>query len=319
MNIFLAILILIASTALIIFGGGRLVDSAVAIAKKLKIPTAVVGATIVSVCTTIPELLVAIFSVGSGASNIAVGNAFGSIIFNTCVIGGILLCFVRLNLKKGWHYEYLLLIATLVLTFMLAWGGTLGIASSIILLFIFVAFLCLNYFKARKKREQAPEQKYPKSIWFYILIFVISAISLGLGSYFMVESAKYLASMAGLSEIFIGLTIVSLGTSLPELITTINAIRKKEAGLGLGNIVGANVLNATLFVGLTGILAGGLSVSFETLYITIPVAIASVIVMLLPTLVYKRSFKWQGVVLIIMYAIYYAYLILNALGLISFI
>lgn len=319
MNIFLAILILIASTALIIFGGGRLVDSAVAIAKKLKIPTAVVGATIVSVCTTIPELLVSIFSVGSGASNIAVGNAFGSIIFNTCVIGGILLCFVRLNLKKGWHYEYLLLIATLVLTFMLAWGGTLGIASSIILLFIFVAFLCLNYFKARKKREQAPEQKYPKSIWFYILIFVISAISLGLGSYFMVESAKYLASMAGLSEIFIGLTIVSLGTSLPELITTINAIRKKEAGLGLGNIVGANVLNATLFVGLTGILAGGLSVSFETLYITIPVAIASVIVMLLPTLVYKRSFKWQGVVLIIMYAIYYAYLILNALGLISFV
>ena len=309
MNIVLASLIFIASLALIIFGGDKLVDSAVAIAKRLKISTAIIGATIVSIGTTIPELLVAVFSVSSGASNLAVGNAFGSIIFNACIIGGILLCFSKIIIKQGWNYEYLLLMGILVIIFIFCLGGNLGVASSILLLFVFVAFMLLNFLKARKKREQAPEIKYPKSIWYYILFFLIGAVCVGGGSYFMVESAKYLARLAGMSETFIGLTIVAFGTSLPELVTTINALRKKEAGLGLGNIVGANVLNATLFVGLTGVLAGGLSISLETLYITIPVAIASVIIMLLPTLVYHKSFKWQGIMLFILYILYYIYLV----------
>ena len=314
MNIILAILIFITSLALIIFGGNKLVDSAVAIAKRFKISTAVIGATIVSIGTTIPELLVSIFSVSSGASNLAVGNAFGSIIFNTCVIGGLLLCFCKIIIKQGWNYEYLLLMGILIIIFMLSLGGNLGIASSILLLFVFVAFMLLNFFKAKKKREQDAQIKYPKSIWFYVLFFIIGAVCVGGGSYFMVESAKYLARLAGMSETFIGLTIVSFGTSLPELVTTINAIRKKESGLGLGNIVGANVLNSTLFVGLTGVLSGGLAISLETLYITIPVAIASVIIMLLPTLMYHKSFKWQGIMLFVLYIIYYIYLILNALG-----
>lgn len=319
MNMILAILIFIASLIFIIFGGDKLVDSAIAIAKRFKISTAVIGATIVSIGTTIPELLVSIFSVSSGASNLAVGNAFGSIIFNTCIIGGLLLCFSKVIIKEGWNYEYLLLMGILIIIFMLCLGGSLGIASSILLLFVFVAFMLLNFFKARKKREQDPEIKYPKSIWYYILFFLIGAVCVGGGSYFMVESAKYLARLAGMSEIFIGLTIVAFGTSLPELVTTINALRKKEAGLGLGNIVGANVLNATLFVGLTGILSGGLYINLETLYITIPVAIASVIIMLLPTLIYHKSFKWQGIMLFILYIIYYIYLILNALGIFSLI
>lgn len=319
MNIILAILIFIASLIFIIFGGDKLVDSAVAIAKRFKISTAVIGATIVSIGTTIPELLVSIFSVSSGASNLAVGNAFGSIIFNTCIIGGLLLCFSKIIIKEGWNYEYLLLMGILIIIFMLCLGGSLGIASSILLLFVFVAFMLLNFFKARKKREQNPEIKYPKPIWFYILFFILGAACVGGGSYFMVESAKYLARLAGMSEIFIGLTIVAFGTSLPELVTTINALRKKEAGLGLGNIVGANVLNATLFVGLTGILSGGLYINLETLYITIPVAIASVIIMLLPTLIYHKSFKWQGIMLFILYIIYYLYLILNSFGIFSLI
>ena len=314
MNIVWATLILIVSGAFIIFGGGKLVDSSVAIAKKLRIPTPIVGATIVSLCTTIPELLVSVFSVSSGASDIAIGNAFGSIIFNTCVIGGILLCFVLLNLKKGWNYEYILLICTLILIFILSLNGNFGLISSIVLLVIFVAFMILNYIKAKKEHEESTQGQYEKSIWFYIFLFLLAATALGVGSYFMVESAKYLASMAGLSEIFIGLTIVSIGTSLPELITTIMAIRKKEAGLGLGNIVGANVFNATLFIGLTGVLAGGLGVSFETLYVTIPFAIISAIIMLVPVLIHKRTFKWQGITLLVMYSLYYAFLILSALG-----
>lgn len=316
MNIVLAILIFIASLGLIIFGGNKLVDSAVAVAKKFKISTAIIGATIVSIGTTIPELLVSIFSVSSNASNLAVGNALGSVIFNSCIIGGILLCFARMFIK-GFNYEYLLLIGTLIVTFILSLNGRLGIWASILLLIIFVAFLTMNIIKAVKQKSQDDDNQVidtSKSIWFYILFFLIGAICVGGGSYFLVESAKYLARLAGMSEIFIGLTIVAFGTSLPELVTSISAIKKNEAGLSFGNIVGANVLNSSLLVGLTGVLAGGLAITAETLYITIPVAIASVLIMLVPTLIYHKTFKWQGITLLSLYILYYIYLILNAFG-----
>lgn len=316
MNIVLAILIFIASLGLIIFGGNKLVDSAVAVAKKSKISTAIIGATIVSIGTTIPELLVSIFSVSSNASDLAVGNALGSVIFNSCIIGGILLCFARMFIK-GFNYEYLLLIGTLIVTFILSLNGRLGIWASILLLIIFVAFLTMNIIKAVKQKSQDDDNQAidtSKSIWFYILFFLIGAICVGGGSYFLVESAKYLARLAGMSEIFIGLTIVAFGTSLPELVTSISAIKKNEAGLSFGNIVGANVLNSSLLVGLTGVLAGGLAITTETLYITIPVAIASVLIMLVPTLIYHKTFKWQGITLLSLYILYYIYLILNAFG-----
>lgn len=316
MNIVLAILIFIASLGLIIFGGNKLVDSAVAVAKKFKISTAIIGATIVSIGTTIPELLVSIFSVSSNASDLAVGNALGSVIFNSCIIGGILLCFARMFIK-GFNYEYLLLIGTLIVTFILSLNGRLGIWASILLLIIFVSFLTMNIIKAVKQKSQDDDNQVidtSKSIWFYILFFLIGAICVGGGSYFLVESAKYLARLAGMSEIFIGLTIVAFGTSLPELVTSISAIKKNEAGLSFGNIVGANVLNSSLLVGLTGVLAGGLAITAETLYITIPVAIASVLIMLVPTLIYHKTFKWQGITLLSLYILYYIYLILNAFG-----
>lgn len=316
MNIVLAILIFIASLGLIIFGGNKLVDSAVAVAKKFKISTAIIGATIVSIGTTIPELLVSIFSVSSNASDLAVGNALGSVIFNSCIIGGILLCFARMFIK-GFNYEYLLLIGTLIVTFIVSLNGRLGIWASILLLIIFVSFLTMNIIKAVKQKSQDDDNQVidtSKSIWFYILFFLIGAICVGGGSYFLVESAKYLARLAGMSEIFIGLTIVAFGTSLPELVTSISAIKKNEAGLSFGNIVGANVLNSSLLVGLTGVLAGGLAITAETLYITIPVAIASVLIMLVPTLIYHKTFKWQGITLLSLYILYYIYLILNAFG-----
>ena len=115
MDIFLAILILLGSFVLIIIGGDKFVDSSVAIAKKLKVPSSVIGATLVSIGTTIPELLVTIFSLSSSANDLAVGNALGSVIFNGCVIGGILLCFTTMIIKKGWHFEYLFFLFVLPL------------------------------------------------------------------------------------------------------------------------------------------------------------------------------------------------------------
>lgn len=317
MNVFLAIIILIASFALIIWGGDLFVNASVAIAKKLKVPTSIIGATLVSIGTTIPEILVTIFSITNQASDVAVGNAVGSVIFNGCVIGGILLATTILIIKDGWHFDYLLLILALVASFVLGLFGKIGIVGSCFLLSIFVTFVTINIVNAVKNKTEEPvdETKQSKhSVWFHFLIFIIAAAMVGVGAYFMVEKAKYLARLAGLSELFIGLTIVAIGTSLPELITTINSIRKKEPGLGLGNIVGANIINATLLVGLTGAISGELLIDLETMYVTLPVAIVSTLILLLPPLIKKKTYKWQGIALLGLYTLYYVFLILNAVG-----
>lgn len=321
MNIFLAVIILIVSFALIIWGGDLFVNSSVAIAKKLKVPTSIIGATLVSIGTTIPEILVTIFSITNQASDVAVGNAVGSVIFNGCVIGGILLATTILIIKDGWHFDYLLLILALVASFVFGLSGKIGIWGSCFLLVIFVTFVTINIVNAVKNKTEEPvnetnQKNHP--LWFYFLIFVIAAAMVGVGAYFMVEAAKYLAQLAGLSELFIGLTIVAFGTSLPELITTINSIRKKEPGLGLGNIIGANIINSTLLIGLTGALSGGLPIDIETMYVTLPVAIVSTLILLLPPLIKKKTYKWQGFALLGIYVVYYVFLILNAVGVLHF-
>lgn len=317
MEILWAIIVLIISFIFIIWGGDVFVNSSVAIAKKLKVPTTIIGATLVSIGTTIPEILVTLFSISNNASNIAVGNALGSVIFNCCVIGGILLCFTKLIIKKGWHFDYLLLIFSLVATLVYSINGNIGIVGSITLLLLFFVFVTMNIATAVKDKTNIEEQNIDKhSLIYYFIIFVIAAAIVGIGAYFLVEKAKLLAKMAGCSELFIGLTIIAFGTSLPELITTINAIRKKEPGLGLGNIVGANVINSTLLVGLTGIFAGNLPVSKETLFVTLPIAILSNVVLLIPSIKQQQTKKWQGLAILGIYAIYYALLILSAVGII---
>ena len=317
MEILFAIIILILSFALIIWGGDVFVNSSVAIAKKLKISTSIIGATLVSVGTTLPEILVTIFSITNNAGDIALGNALGSVVFNCCVIGGILLCFTTILIKNGWHLDYWLLIFALISTLVYGTGGKIGYVGSICLLMMFFVFIIINIYNAKSKNEQENLNSAPHTIWFHFLIFILASAMVGFGAYFLVEKAKFLARMAGFSELFIGLTIIAFGTSLPELITTINAIRKNEPGLGLGNIVGANIINSTLLVGLTGVCSNGIIVGKDTLLVTLPVAIISNLILLLPSLIKKRTYKWQGFALMIFYALYYAFLIFSSLGLIS--
>ena len=321
MEIFLAIVILIASFALIIFGGDKFVDSSVGIAKKIKIPTAIIGATLVSIGTTIPELLVTIFSGSNEASGLAVGNAIGSIIFNTCLIGGVLLVCIRLTIQKNVFPAFILLIFSVAITGVMSVNQRIALAESFILLILFIIFAIINFVSAKRTPQvsiQNAEKERP--IWFFVLMFVISAAMIGTGAYFMVEKAKFLAHMAGVSDTIIGLTIVSFGTSLPELITMISSLRKKEAGLGLGNIVGSNIINCTLLIGITGLFnaSEGLPISKDTLFVSLPVAILTTLILLLPTIIKKKTYKWQGISLISAYALYYVFLILNAFGVIVF-
>lgn len=317
MDIFWAVLILIGSFLLLIWGGDKFVDASIGIAKKLKIPVAIIGATITSIGTTLPELLVTVFASTADSSGLAVGNGLGSVIFNSAIIGGILLIFMTVGLKDSGKLSGIMLIFAIALLFVMSLNGKVGLWECILLFAIFLAFMFVNYRQAKKVTAPSDAQTVTKPTHLYIIQFLISAAAIAVGAYLLVDKAKFLASMAGISELLIGLIIVSIGTSLPELITTINAIKKKEAGLGLGNIIGSNIINATLLIGISGVASGGLTVDAQTMYITLPVAMAITLLLLLPTIIKGKTFRWQGFALIGIYAVYYVYLLLSGLGVIA--
>lgn len=320
MEIVLSVFILIVAFIVLVFGGNKFVDSSIALSKKLKIPPAVVGATITSIGTTLPELLVTIFSSSSDASGLAVGNSLGSIIFNSCIIGGILLLCMAVSLKESGKLCAVLLLFILGITCVMCINGSLGIWEAMVLLVLFVAFIIINYINAKRAplQSQVPAQGLNKPTYIYVFMFILSAGAIALGAYFLVHEAKFLAGMAGLSDTFIGLTIVGMGTSLPELITTISSIRKKEPGLGLGNIIGSNIINCSLLLAITTLVSGGtLAVSKDTIFITIPTALFVCLLLLVPTIIKGKSKKWQGITLLGLYFAYFIYLALSALGIIS--
>lgn len=315
MDILINIIIIVVCFICIIWGGDRFVDASVALAKKIRIPTAVIGATITSIGTTLPELLVTIFSGTSDASGLAIGNALGSVIFNSCLIGGLLLLFMVVNIKESGKTSIFLLLFSVVITAIMCFNNVLSLWECIVLLLIFIVFVYLNFKNAKRGTKAQALSVKSKSIPYYLFIFVLSAIAIGVGAYFSVQSATALAQMAGMSDTLIGLTIISIGTSLPELITTITAIRKKEAGLGLGNIIGSNTINISLLVGIVGIInGGGLPISSQTLTVAIPFSLVSLGLLLLPPLLKSKSYKWQGFALLCTYAVYYTILIASALG-----
>lgn len=316
MEIVFAVLVLILSFGLLIWGGDKFVDASIALSQKLKIPSAIIGATITSIGTTLPELLVTIFAGASESSGLAVGNALGSIAFNGAIIGGLLLIFTTVSLKETGKTSAVMLIFSIVLTLLMSIDKNIAIWECIILICIFVTFIFLNYKKAKQIANQTPYniENITKPTYLYVFQFLISATAISIGAYFLVEKAKFLAGAAGLSETLIGLLIVSIGTSLPELITTISSIRKKEAGLGLGNIIGSNIINCTLLMSLSGIFSSGLSVDSQTLFITMPIAIGVTFILLLPIIINNKSRKWQGGVLLGIYICYYIYLLLSGIN-----
>ena len=315
MEILLNVLIIAVCFVCIIWGGDRFVDASVAIAKKIKIPTAVIGATITSIGTTLPELLVTVFSGASDASGLAMGNALGSVIFNSCVIGGLLLIFMVVNVKESGKTSIVLLLFSAAAAAVMCFNKILSLWECIVLLIFFLVFVYLNFKNAKRSSAVTAQEQNTKSIPYYLFIFVLSAIAIGVGAYFSVQSATKLAQMAGMSDTLIGLTIISIGTSLPELITTITAIRKKEAGLGLGNIIGANTINISLLVGLVGVMNGGnLPISNQTLTLAIPFSLIALSVLLIPPLFKNKSYKWQGWTLAGVFAVYYTILIVSALN-----
>ena len=297
---------------LICIGGDRLVDAAVAIARKLGIPQIVVGATIVSLGTTLPEVLVSTTAAFDGSAAIAAGNAFGSIICNTALIAGLTQT-IRPTKKVEvssllWRsgFFFAVLIAMNVYGYVTgAYGRPMGIM--LLLLFGLYAYLNIRRSGSEGEDSQEEEKNQEVSVPRQLLGLVICAGLLYLGANLLVDNGIFIANAIGVPERVIAVTFIALGTSLPELVTSIVSLIKGYGNVGLGNVIGANILNLLLVIGIPAAVEG-IPLERSTVTVDMPLSLLVMAILLVPILVRKRSSRVQGAALL---CIYVAYCILS--------
>ena len=303
-------LLFILGLVLICLGGDRLVDAAVAIAKKLGIPEIVVGATIVSLGTTLPEVLVSTTAAIDGSAAIATGNAFGSIICNTALIAGLTQT-IRPSEKieaAAIRWRGIFFFAVMVGMNLYAYlTREFNRPAGLLLLGLFVVYAYLNIRKAGSEGKESEEEKNGKKesgpVWKHLLILVICAVLLYFGANLLVDNGILIAEALGVPERVIGVTFIALGTSLPELVTSLVSIIKGYGNVGLGNIVGANLLNMLLVIGIPAAVSG-IPVEQSVIQIDMPLALLVMAILLIPILIRKKSSRIQGIALLAIYAAY---------------
>ena len=306
---------------LTIKGGDWFVDSASWFAEATGIPKFVVGATVVSFATTLPELLVSVRAAMNGSAQLAIGNAIGSVTANTTLIMGVsLVAIAGVISRKEFSLKGGLLLAAVVGLTVLSLSGALPVWSAYILWAIFLIFMISNLIEGKKgtSATEKAETYDKKEIPAKVLFFVLGTASIIFGAEFLVSSGKTIASGIGISETIIGFTVIALGTSLPELVTTLTAIRKKENSLSVGNIIGANIIDTTLILPLCAVINGqALPVDRINLVFDFPVCIAACAVAVVPTIIQGKFKKWQGYALLSIYGLYMVMLVLNEVGVIA--
>ena len=321
--VLVAAIIFVVGLMLTIKGGDWFVDSASWFAEATGIPKFVVGSTIVSFATTLPELLVSVRAAMNGSAQLAIGNAVGSVTANTTLIMGVsLVAMAGLVDRKSFSLKGGLFLAAIVGLTLLSLGKSLPTWSAFILWAIFLTFMISNVIEAKKGSELKDEliNFDKKEVPGRILWFVLGTASIIFGAEFLVSSGKTIATSLGISETIIGFTVIALGTSLPELVTTLTAIRKKESSLSVGNIIGANIIDTTLILPLCAVINGQpLPVETINLVFDFPVCIAACAVAVIPTIIQGKFKKWQGYALLAIYGLYMLLLITNEIGLISLI
>lgn len=308
MEMLLAIVMVVIGIALVVKGGDMFVDAASWMAKAAGIHPFIIGATIVSVATTMPEMIVSCLAAAQGKTEMAIGNAVGSVTVNTALIMALGFIFMKVIIsRKGYIFQCVLLIVSSAVLYLGSDEGHLDTWACAVLIAIFALFLVLNVVKAKGEGEksEADVDKSRTTVIKNIVIFVIGACAIVGGSQLLVNGGSSLAELLGVPERVIAVTLVSIGTSLPELVTTLTAIRKKESALSVGNIIGANVIDLSLILPMCSIVSGeSLPISRMGYLIDMPVCLLVILIALVPMLIKEKAGKLQGSVLIAAYAAY---------------
>ncbi|WP_370424893.1 calcium/sodium antiporter [Tenacibaculum dicentrarchi] len=242
---------------LLVLGGNWLLKAAVGLSLKLNIPKVVIGMTVVSFATSAPELIVSIKSALNGASGLAVGNVIGSNIANIGLVLGITLILSTIEVEKNFYKTDwpVMMVASGLLYFFIAFDNTIEQYEGIILFSMLVVFLVyLLRFQKTAVVDEMPEDDEELPLYKVVLFLSIGGFCLWLGSELLIDGATNLAKSMGVSDAIIGVTVVSVGTSVPELAASIIAVLKKEKAISLGNLIGSNVFNILAVLGITSII-----------------------------------------------------------------
>ena len=302
---------LIVGFVLLIKGADFFVLGSSSVAKKLRVPSIIIGMTIVAMGTSLPETSVSVSASIAAKNDLAISNVIGSNIFNLMVVCGIcaVLCPLTVDgttLKRDFPFS--IVIAGLLM----ALGGIDGVVGrfdGILFLMLFVVFLLIMIYSAKKSRDNsAPEADEYKimPVWKCILYMVGGIAAIAAGGEMVVEGASDIARAFGMSENLIGMTIVALGTSLPELVTSVVAARKNELDMALGNVIGSNIFNILFVLGIASAISP-VSYTNENLIDSAVLIVMSMIVLIF-CLPKKRLIRWNGVAMLALYAGYTAYI-----------
>lgn len=303
------LLLLVIGFIMLVKGADWFVEGAAGIAVKFGIPQLVIGLTIVAMGTSLPEAAVSITAAIKGNAGITIGNVVGSNILNILIILGITAVITRVSIRKStlrYEIPYMLLV-TVALIAMGLTGRQISFAEGIVLWILFLLYLVYLFFLTKNGTGEEELAHVPTSEWKCFAMLILGGVVVIVGSDLAVDGATGFAHMIGLSERFIGLTIVALGTSLPELVTSVTAARKGNAGIAIGNIVGSNIFNILFVIGTTALIT---PVVFEAVFIwDTLIAVGAGVILWLGVCRTKELRRPCGIMMLLMYFAYLIYLL----------
>ena len=299
------IISLIIGFILLIKGADLFVDSASGIAKRFGIPSLIIGMTIVAMGTSAPELSVSITSAIKGLNDMSIANVVGSNIFNTLMILGVSSLFNKLKINS--YKDIIVMMFSSVMLLVCCFNNKLGVMNGIVLLIVFALFM-LNQIKDAKNDKAEENEVQHRPMLLTIALGIIGMCAIIGGGNLVVNSASAIAMTLGMSENLVGLTIVAMGTSLPEFITSVIATRKGEIDIAVGNVVGSNIFNILFVLGIAGII-NPMSVSFVAICDIAILVIVSALILFVTKK--KEINKYNGLMLIAIYICYLCYTIIR--------
>ncbi len=307
-NLLFTILLFCVGLVLIIKGGDYFIESAVRIARASHLPEIFIGATIVSIATTLPEGVVSITASVKGYTTMSIGNAIGSTICNTGLILGLMSLIKPSKIKgKFFKLKAIIMLLYFVAIIVLAYDGLISTTDSVLLLMLLFFYIIIDTFILKYKQNQNMQHNKiitsMKEKIKVILFFIIGILGIVIGSNLLINNGISIAQFIGVPESVISLSFIALGTSLPELTTAITALKKGHTSLSVGNIIGANILNITMVIGASGII-NPLEITRQNIVLDFPTAFLMTAILTLPSIFRSKITKFQGFILLIIYISY---------------
>ena len=309
---FIKTILFLIGFVLITKGADIFINCTVDIGKKTKISEIILGATIVSFATTLPELTVSLFASLDGHTTMSLGNAVGSIICNTGLVLGLVAFISPFSVdKKMFFSKSVLLLICVILLLLLGIDKSITQTDSIVLLVMLAIYMYSNYRSVVEKGGKSRVNNTSKvkgnnnlGEWIRIaLLFALGLIMMILGSRLLVDNGVIIAEWIGVPQGVISLTVIALGTSLPELVSSLTAIKKNHHAISVGNILGANILNIVSVIGISSI-PNDIPILSQNMSIDFPFMIVLLLILILPTIKKNKLYRFQGFIMLIVYLIY---------------